>query len=62
MSCPGLTHGCPVEENLQSEAVQVCVASIFNVMPRLDRGIQGRPERLFVALDCPVKPGNDNKS
>jgi hypothetical protein len=29
-------------------------------MPRLDRGIQGRPERLFVALDCPVKPGNDN--
>ena len=30
-------------------------------MPRLDRGIQGRPERLLVALDCPVKPGNDKK-
>ena len=46
----------------QPERVYPWVCSIFIVILGLDPRIQGLSKRLSVALDCRVKPGNDNKS
>jgi hypothetical protein len=58
---PRLDRGMTVEiYNLSLNPQPEELNLILDVMPRLDRGIQGRPEQFLVALDCPVKPGNDS--